>query len=63
MPMLDLLTADYLLHVAESLLTEGETQRGRTLLASIIDVYPYSDAALSAASMLQERPRPEIDAA
>lgn len=63
MPMLDLLTADYLMHVAESLFAEGETQRGRTLLASIIDVYPYSDAAQTASSMLQDRPPPKIDAA
>lgn len=63
MAMLDLLTADYLLHVAESLFAEEETQRGRTLLASIIDVYPSSDAAQTAASMLQDRPTPENDAA
>jgi len=61
--MLNLITADYLLHVAESLLAEGETRRCRTLLTSIIDVFPYSDAAQEATTMLQEMPSPDQEAA
>jgi len=54
MPTESTTKAELLLEAAKALMAEGETERGRLLLGSIIDVYPGKPAAREAQRLLAQ---------